>query len=181
MIKFTILSISLVCLFTSCTQKIDLSYAPVIEKCKKNNVNLAVNTFNDNRQKSYIGAKKNLYGISVVKLITDDDVGQWVTDALKLEMENAGYTITDQSNNSGYEIEGKVLEAYATSHFTYKGKMVVKVIVKQDGKEIFRKNYRTKETNGFNWFARKASCSKALTLNLQKICKRFISDFEQLK
>lgn len=181
MTRFSVLYISLICLLTSCTQKINLSYESVIEKCEKNNIDVVINSFEDNRKSARLGSIRNFYGMPIIKLVTDDNITQWVTNALKLEMENAGYMITDHCHGNAYEIGGKLIKAYTTSYLLYHGRMMIEVIVKKGEEEIFRKTYMTKENNGINWLSSGYSCSKTLTINLQKIFKQFIFDFNQLK
>ena len=178
--KYPLLFILLACIFSSCTQKINLAYEPVIERCEEKKGNLFLGSFEDGRQKLDVGSKRNVYGIPIVTLVTEDDVALWVTNALKLEMENAGYTITDQIQNEAYQFEGKVIRVYTTTYFIYHGRMTVEISVKREGSEVFRKIYTTKVSNGISFIASSASCSKTLALNLQQVCKQFISDFNLL-
>lgn len=162
-------------ILTGCSTKTHLvEYTPTIKQQESNNIGLTINQIDDMRvKKKKVGALKNLYGMPIVKIITEDDLSIWVTNALKTELSNAGYSIGEEKD---YSIEGKVFQAYATSYFIYQGKMEVEFTLKQNDKIILRKNYKTNVDNGINWFSLPKSCMKTLSFNLQEICKQFIND-----
>jgi len=163
---------------TGCTTKLSLAYEPILEKSETNNTQVSVNAFEDVRENvHFVGVNRNVYYMPIVKIITEDNVSEWVTNALKLEMSNAGYSIVNDPFIPAYEVKGVLLEAFTSTYFIYHGKMQITISVQKDSKEVFAKTYLTKESGGINWFARNKSCAKTLELNLQEICKQFINDF----
>ncbi len=175
---FAILASSIFVLLTGCTKKVDLSYTPIYPTQSPNNIQLVVNSFKDNRvDQQEIGSHRNLYGMPIIKIKTDDSVPNWMTDAFKAELTNAGYTILNQDQGSDYEIEGKIHQVYTTSYMIYHGRMHVEITLKQNDAIIFQKEYRTKEHGGINWFATNSGSTNTLELNLQAICRQFIEDF----
>lgn len=164
---------------TGCSTKLSLTYEPMSEKREMNNTQVAVNAFEDVRKNVHIvGSKRNIYGMPIVKILTDDNVSEWVTNALKLEMSNAGYSIVEDFSIPAYEVKGTLLKAFTSTYFIYHGRMAIKISVKKDSNAVFEKNYIVKESGGVNWLARNKSCAKTLELNLQEICKQFINDFD---
>ncbi|NGX41224.1 MAG: hypothetical protein KR126chlam4_01063 [Candidatus Anoxychlamydiales bacterium] len=176
--KWPLPIISLFIIFLSgCTSMIHLGYTPAINKCETNNIALQVTTIDDQRtNKKTIGALRNLYGMPIVKIATNDNVPDWVTNALKLELSNAGYIIDEKGSDANYLIEGKLLHAFASTYFIYHGRMKIDISLKRDDNVIFHKVYATKKSHGVNWIVQTSICAKTLELNLQEVCKRFITD-----
>ncbi|MDN3508001.1 MAG: hypothetical protein P0S94_03665 [Simkaniaceae bacterium] len=182
MIKPFLVTVSLLIFFTSCSRQIDLAYDPVIEKVDKRDVNVVVNRFEDVRKIPHVGSMRNLYGMPIVKLHTKHDVPEWVTEAVKLELENAGYSISDTpTDGDAYEVNGKVMNAYATSYFIYHGRMSIEVVVMHGGDEVLRKVYQTNKHGGLNWLAQPKSFTRTLKLNLQEVCRNLITDVNRIE
>lgn len=175
-----LLIVALSCL-TGCKTRIPLTYQPIQQKCASNNIPVSVASFQDSRKNpAIVGSKRNGYGISIIKIITQDSATDWVTNALKAEMSNAGYAITESSSDATYEVSGTLLNVYTTTYFIYHGRMSILVSVQKNGEKVFEKTYNTKKSGGFNWFATNKSCSKTLEINLQEVCAQFIKDFRVL-
>lgn len=164
-------------LLTSCTTKAHLGYIPKYPIQASNNIQLVVEPFNDHRKKvDEIGSHRNLYGMPIIKVKTDDSVPDWMTGAFKAELTNAGYTILEKDQSSDYEIEGKIHQVYATTYFIYHGRMRVEIALKKNNSVLFQKEYQTKESGGANWMASPAGCANTIEINLQEICRQFIED-----
>ncbi len=54
--------------------------------------------------------------------------------------------------------------------------MKIEIALKRDDDVTYHKVYATKKSNGVHWFAQTSICVKTLELNLQEVCKRFITD-----
>jgi hypothetical protein len=179
--KILILVVIPLALLTGCSTKVNLTYHPVIEKQTDTGLALCVNHFEDVRPvKDQVGSIRNVFGMPVIRLVTDDKVPEWMSQALMAELSRTGYKIVEDNHAANYEIEGKIATASATSYLMYHGKMHVELVVKQEGNEIFRKCYKTAESGGANWAAQASSCVNTLELNLQEICRQFISDLNCL-
>lgn len=170
----------LLILLSSCTTKVHLGYTPTIEKQEANNIPIAITPFDDIRaKKAVVGALRNLYGMPLVKIVTNDSVPHWVTTAFKTELSNAGYQIADHTSDQSYTIEGKILKVFASAYFIYHGRMEVEISLKKGPEILFTKLYQTKESPGINWAAQSSTCVRTLELNLQKICQQFVTDINQ--
>lgn len=164
-----------------CTSKTELAaYTPVIKEQAKNNISLKIERFEDVRPEGQqIGAHRNLYWMPVIEIVTDDSIPDWVMNAFKMELTNAGYSIVDSDFENNYLLEGKIIKLFANTHLLYHGRMAVEISLKKGDKTFFQKLYKTKEDGGINWIARDSKCAKTLKYNLQEICRRSIADINQ--
>jgi hypothetical protein len=176
---------SMVCL-TSCTGTVreSLAYHPVITQQKKNNISLKVEDFEDTRtQGQHIGTIKNLYGVPLYRITTEHNISNWVTDAIRLELANAGYSIVDSTD--GYQVEGEINKVYTKGRFGINSYMVLSISLNKNGTTIFQKVYETKRDSSIecsdgnrNW-VEYATHSEILKKNLQDVCTRFIADVNE--
>lgn len=172
-------SVFCLCLTGCATVKDTLGYAPVIEQQKKNDIALCVNTFEDVRSdKKYIGEIRDLFGIPVGEITTEDNVPNWIRNALKLELTNAGYSILDASTTDNYLIEGKIIKVFTKGRFGHRGYMTVEISLKKGDEVLFQKTYDTAKKDGLGAYEY-ASCTEVLKYNLQEVCRNFISDANQ--
>jgi hypothetical protein len=171
---------TILCL-TGCTSKTRLAaYNPVIEEHEKNNISLKIKGFEDVRPEGrQIGANRNLYWMPLIKIVTDDSIPDWVTNAFKVELTNAGYSIVDSDFENNYSLEGKIIKLFANTHFLYHGRMAVEISLKKGDETLFQKLYKTNEDGGINWIASDYMCAETLKYNLQEICRRSIADINQ--
>jgi hypothetical protein len=134
-----------------------------------------VGEFEDGRSEPQkIGAMKNIWGMTVVSVMTDDSVPEWMTKALATELTQAGYSVVDHKD--GYRVEGKVIEAFTNTAFIYEGSLSIDLSLKKGDEVVFRKIYSTDEDGGLNWLDRPAMTAETLEINLQEICRQFIAD-----
>jgi len=177
-------SLVLCCLFCLCftgcaTVKDTLGYVPVIEQQKKNDIALCVSTFEDARaDKKYIGEVRDLFGIPVGEITTEDNVPNWIRNALKMELTNAGYSILDASSADNYLIEGKIIKAFTKVRFEHRGYMTLEISLKKGDELLFQKTYDTARNDGLGAYEY-ASCTEVLKYNLQEVCRNFIKDANQ--
>jgi len=105
------------------------------------NINVYVAPFNDERtEKDVIGHVRNAYGMKTAKIITVTNISSWITNALKAELENVGYTVVEDQNND-IAISGEVIKVYVTSMMMYEGEVSAEITVVIDGKEVFTNKY----------------------------------------
>jgi hypothetical protein len=174
-VKALIALVGIAFCLTGCSAKTSLGYTSVIEQQEKNGVEVKVGEFGDGRaEPQKIGAMKNMFGMTIVSVMTDDSVPEWVTKALAMELNQAGYSVVDHED--GYKIEGKVIEAFTNTAFVYEGSLSVDLSFKKGGEVVFRKIYSTDEDGGLNWMDRTVMTAKTLEINLQEICRQFIAD-----
>ncbi|MBS0615692.1 MAG: hypothetical protein JSR58_03975 [Verrucomicrobia bacterium] len=178
--KYLIFLLGCLISLTGCSSKTSLGYTSVIEKQQPNHISLKLQEFEDQRTDGQnIGSIRNGYGMTIIRIFTDDSIPDWVANALKTELTNAGYTIVSGDTPSDYSIEGKIKKLYATTYLIYHGRMSVEITLKKGQDVIFQKLYETDKDNGVNWMGQTASCAETLKINLQEICRRFDEDIKQ--
>ena len=158
--------------FTSCTMRTSsLPYSPVIAFQKKNYIPLHLEVFEDYRKDCQkIGVMRNLFGMPIVRVYTQDSISYWVKNALTIELKNSGYSIIDNNLEDIYVIDGIIKDLYFNTYACCFGRITIEMIVKKNENIIFQKLYKTAEWTGF------FSGEETLMFNLQKMCNQFISD-----
>ncbi|HHT9145478.1 MAG TPA: YajG family lipoprotein [Candidatus Wunengus sp. YC61] len=159
-------------------RRLMLNYSVVLPPAAKNNIVVKVDKLKDERtwSKTKVGDVKNGYGMRCSEIIPQNDVCVWITDALKAELTNAGYTVNNDAaaNNIG----GAVLEVYTDAWMNYGGRIRLNVVLKKDGKDILTKNYAVQKNCGLNWAATTESYAKTLELTLQDVMRQIIPDID---
>jgi hypothetical protein len=81
-------------------QKIALNYAPVDRPFGRHDGEIIVtrveppSSVKNSRGEWIIGSLNNVHGVHQADLLSDRSLGEWITDAMVLELKHAGYTIT---------------------------------------------------------------------------------------
>ncbi|NVN89360.1 MAG: hypothetical protein HXX11_02040 [Desulfuromonadales bacterium] len=81
-------------------QKIDLSYSPIDRAFGRQSESIVVARANsapavrNSRGEWIVGALNNVHGVHKADLLADRNQGEWVTDALLLELKHAGFNAT---------------------------------------------------------------------------------------
>lgn len=203
-LRRSILALLLVVVFscgTGCafgTRDVELQYPPEENISSKlaseaNAAPLAVQSgkevllirFEDKRtEKERIGQVRNTYGMVTAKVVAANDVSDWLTNALKTELENAGYQVRvsdakEESSNTPV-IKGEILTVFCDSYLTYEGEVSLYVVVENNGQEILREKYSGKG-GGINVIASSEGFGNALAMALQNAAKNFIGDLNNLQ
>lgn len=176
-IGITVLSLS-GCAFG--TRRPLLTYNSILTSQPKNNIAIKVLPFKDERtwSKQKIGDVRNGFGVRCADIIPQNSVTEWITTALKEELTNVGYTVSD-STNAANIVEGEALEVYTNAYMNYGGKINIHMSLKQNGKEILSKNYSAQESCGVNWAATAKSHAKTMELTLQSLMKQILPDINK--
>lgn len=88
-------------------QKIALNYAPLDRPFGSHNGEVVVSRIDppsavqNNRGEWIIGSLNNVHGVHQADLLSDRSLGEWITDALLLELKHAGYTVTSAPSLPG--------------------------------------------------------------------------------
>jgi hypothetical protein len=81
-------------------QKIALNYAPVDRPFGRHDGEIVISrveplsSVQNNKGEWIIGSLNNVHGVHQADLLSDCSLGEWITDAMVLELKHAGYTIT---------------------------------------------------------------------------------------
>jgi hypothetical protein len=89
--------------FSGCAmvdQKINLAYSPTDRSFGRHNGEIAVSRGDtasparNSKGEWIVGSINNVHGVHGADILSDRSVGEWITDALLLELKHAGYTVT---------------------------------------------------------------------------------------
>ena len=99
------------------TRRPTLTYSPASPAGSPKNVSVKVVTFEDKRtNKEEIGYIRNAYGMRCAKVISTNNVDEWITSALKAELLNTGYSLSDDAQNS---VSGDIIEVFCDTSMAY--------------------------------------------------------------
>ena len=149
-------------------------------------VHVVLVPFADQRSdKKVVGTTRNAYGMKMADVIPKNSVPDWVTQALKTELQNDGYVV--QGRTPGDEgpasrsaiISGEVLNVFCDMYLEYTGQVSLLVRVKRDGKELLNKHYAGEGSAGLAWAATEESYAQSLALALSSAIQKFVRDLDQ--
>ena len=161
------------------TQRMTLEYTPVYPKNAPNNITISVKPFEDARtKKDVVGLSYGPIGNVASKAVANNSVVEWIGDALKVELQNAGYNINLDGNASNI-IEGDVFDVISETTSVYYGYIKLRIILKQDNKEIFRETYFLSRKGKFNWGTTTKGHNDTLNATLQEIIQLIIRDINK--
>jgi len=132
------------CAFAS--RKTFLQYTTVTPVKSANNITIEVPVFEDDRpNKDVIGNRKNVFGAETANIFSEVNVSEWITNALKSELENAGYKVVEIKAKN--KIHGIVMNVYCNTIVNYNGEVSIKVSLKAKSDILFDKVYSGKSSD----------------------------------
>ena len=142
--------------------------------------------FADERsEKRLIGEVRNAYGMRTADVVTEGNVAEWVTEAMKMELEKAGYNVTKveslSSPTTGPVVAGEILTVHCTALWSYEGEVSFYARVHENGKEIFKRRYTGKGSVGLNMAATARSYGSSLSLALASAVRSFLADLSAIR
>ena len=149
------------------------------------NVEITLNPFNDRRaDQKVVGTVRNGFGMRTADVISTNQVDDWVTQALKTELQNNGYSVhitsgDDSSKAANAVVSGEVLKAFCDMYFNYNAEVSLLIKVSRDGKEILNKNYTGEGSAGVVVSATEKSFGQSLALALAAALKPFVVDLDK--
>lgn len=153
-----------------------LTYSPVATADNKNNIVVKVQTFNDTRQyKDTGGPSANPSGIKCDKVIPQNSVAQWVTDALKAQLDASGYNVVYDQSDSPNIITGEVYEVCGK---TYEASIGIKVVLQHDGKTLLNKDYDVKRDGEVTFSDGTDAYTNTMAVTLKAALLELVSDLQ---
>jgi len=149
-------------------------------------VHVVLVPFADQRSdKNVVGTTRNAYGMKMADVIPKNSVPDWVTQALKTELQNDGYIVERRTpgdegpaSRSAF-VSGEVLNVFCDMYLEYTGQVSLLVRVKRDGKELLNKHYAGEGSAGLAWAATEESYAQSLALALSSAIQKFVRDLDQ--
>ena len=159
------------------TRRPTLDYLAVTPVKQQKNIAIKVVVFKDDRpDKNIVGNVRNGFGLKTADVITETNVSEWVTNALKVELKNDGYTIVDVGAEN--EISGEVIKVYCDSYMCYEGEVMIKVLLKRASNVLLEKTYSGKASD-MNWAATAKSYGTILKQSLQQTMNQVVADVDR--
>jgi hypothetical protein len=126
-----------------------------------NSIEIYVDKFVDDRlDREVIGHVRNGYGMKTAKVVTTTNISDWVTEAMKAELRNSGYTVSDNPSADN-KVKGEVIKVYCDSFMTYDGEVGIEVALERKGEKIFSQKYLGKDES-INMACRGVCCRMPL-------------------
>lgn len=147
------------------------------------NKQIILNPFLDHRgDKTNIGTIRSALGLRSTEVVPANDVLQWVTAAVKTELENSGYVVTlgasskDDLPGASAAVSGVIVGAACNSSDSAKVALIGQI--KRAGREVMNKNYAADGSARSPWTSAAQSCAQSLTIALAASVKRFVADVD---
>ncbi len=139
--------------------------------------------FADERaDKVNVGEVRNGWGMHTADVVSKNDVVQWINDAVKLELERAGYAVTvaqgpDRPQGTTV-ISGEILTVFCEAMFSYEGEVSLFVTISQGDNEVLRRRYTGTGGAGVHWAATAGSYGSSLSLALADALQKVMEDMK---
>jgi len=145
-------------------------------------VKIVLKQFTDQRSdKKVVGTVRNAFGMKTAEVVPTNDVADWVTDALRSELQGAGYTVVDDAaaDTDSAVVSGEILNVYCDMYFSYTGQVSLIAQAKRGEKELLNKHYTGEGSAGLAWAMTAESYAQSLSLALQSALNKFVPELEQ--
>lgn len=126
---------------TSGTRHITLDYQALKKPYKNKEVSVYIQKFKDEREdKTYIGKAKNFITPHLASVETKTNISSWMTEALKAELKQAGFTIS-KDPTTPFQVSGKILKVFSEASLNFEGEIEAYIAVKINQKVVLDKVY----------------------------------------
>lgn len=157
--------------------------AQAAEAPARTGVTVHIAPFSDNRDnKRTIGDVRNGFNMKTADVLAKNDVADWVTKALEMELEKVGFAVArdDGGRAAGPRVAGQVRTVYCRAFMSYEGKVSFVASVSENGKNLINKRYSGKGSAGLNMAATSASYNQSLARALAEAVGDLVADLKGL-
>lgn len=139
--------------------------------------------FEDTRaEKKVLGTARRGIELQIL-VVKEQEVSKWVTNAIKLHLEEAGYQVTELTEKSGREtgwiLSGAIEKLSCSGLLSYEAEIVFRAQLEKEGKEIFNKQYLARGKTGSNLEEAGLGHSGALSWALYKAIDQLMADLDK--
>jgi len=133
----------------------------------------------ERQEKNRIGNVRNTFGMDTANVVTNDDVRVWVENALKQDLERAGYAVVpaggpDTDNPIG--LQASILKVYCDVYLTYDGEVSLMLNLQGRDRSPVTKEIEGEGSVGMNWAATAKSYAESLALALQSAISKVVAE-----
>jgi hypothetical protein len=132
-----------------------------------------------------VGAVRNGFYITMAHVMTQDDLGVWVTEAISNELRRQGECVADLRYEGAppptarrIDVTGGLTRAWADAFYTYWGDVILQVTISDGSGRSINKTYAGHATNGMNWGATEESYAHVLNLALAEAVSQLVRDLK---
>ena len=148
------------------------------------NVQIVLDPFSDQRSdKKVVGTMRNGFGMRTADVIAKNSVPDWVTQAMKMELENSGYTVmtgsSDSAAGANAVVSGEILNLFCDMYMSYTGQVSLLAKVTKAGKDVLNKHYSGEGSAGLAIAGTSESFAQSLALALAVAVKQFVADLDK--
>ncbi|MGN6319405.1 YajG family lipoprotein [Trinickia sp.] len=166
----------------------DSRHAPVAQAAEKSsprNIQIFLQPLADERSdKGTVGTTRNAFGMRMADVVPKNDVSEWVTQAMKTELENSGYTVVEGKPQAGASstsiaVSGEILNVFCDMYMSYTGQVSLVVRLKRGDAELLNKHYAGEGSAGLAVAATSESYARSLALALSSALQKFVADLNR--
>lgn len=142
---------------------------------------VVLNVTDDRPEKSRIGNVRNTFGMDTADVVTSDDVLGWVENALKSELERAGYTVMQEGRSQTDDAVGlqtSVMKVYCDVYMTYDGEVSLMLNLRGSNRSPASKLIEGKGSVGMSWAGTAKSYAESLALALQNAISKVLIELD---
>ena len=165
-------------------REVELTYAPAAHGGLPAGASydVTVADFTDTRTNpAHVGKVLNGFGTHTADVLATNSVALWVTDALRLELERAGFTVVPAGDASPdvLNISGDIVQVSSEAYFKYEANVVFQATVVRAGETLLDDNYANSSVGDMSAFASGEGYKEALQEALARTITMFIADLAQ--
>ena len=166
-------------------REVDLTYEPVVSSASLPGgatVDVTVADFVDARaNKATIGKVLNGYGTHTADVVTTDSVPLWMTDALRVELERAGYAVVPatEAGPDALAVTGEVIRVSSDAYVHFKAQIIFRAVVMRGAELLIDRTYTERTTGDLNFINSGQGYNEALQQTLAIAITKFIADLTQ--
>jgi hypothetical protein len=132
--------------------------------------------------KKAVGTMRNGFGMRTADVLATNSVTEWVTQAVRTELEDSGYTVVRAAGGAAASgqtvVTGDVLNVFCDMFMSYTGQVSLLMRVSRDGKEVSTRHYSGEGSAGIAFAGTAESFAESLALALATAVKQFVADLD---
>ena len=140
---------------------------------------VTVTDFIDSRTNpAYVGKVMNGYGMHTADVLATNSVALWMTDAIRVELERAGFTVVPvgEASPDAFNISGEVAQVSGDAYFHYKANVAFNATVMRADEIVIDGRYSDRSTGDMNMFASGEGYKEVLQQSLARAITEFIGE-----
>ena len=143
---------------------------------------IVLEIFDARADKDLLGVDRDIFGMTLANVASDDNVAVWVNDAMTYELTKAGYNVLQKGSESTNDIAiGLIVDIqkiHCDTHLIFYAEVLLQVTLDNANKRQVTNQYEGKGNAGDNWFTTRKRVRASLALALQDAISKMLADFD---